>query len=96
VEDLKCLVAMFVMMRNKGLCSGCGGMLCSGSKAFHCTDAVYRACIIIAPTMLHAGIAADIDSLGDLPVRVSNSALPEVSFRVVAQVRRVYMPLGRR
>ena len=36
------------------------------------------------------------ESVADVPVSVSDSALPAVSFRVVAQVTRVYLPLARR
>jgi hypothetical protein len=40
--------------------------------------------------------AADIVSAGDVLVSVGGSALPAATFRIVGQVTRVYMPLGRR
>jgi hypothetical protein len=56
-----------------------------------------RPTTFVSATMLRADIsAADISAAGDVPVGVSDSALPAVSFRVVAQVARVYVPLARR
>jgi predicted outer membrane repeat protein len=60
-------------------------------------DGQERPTTFVSATTLRASItAADISAAGDVPVAVSGSALPAVNFRVVAQVTRVYLPLGRR
>jgi hypothetical protein len=56
-----------------------------------------RPTTFVSATTLRAAIAAaDISAAGDVQVSVSGAALPAVSFRVVGQVTRVYLPLLRR
>jgi hypothetical protein len=51
----------------------------------------------VSATTLRATIAAaDISAAGDVPISVSGSALPAASFRVVAHVARVYLPMAGR
>lgn len=58
---------------------------------------VERSTTFVSATELRTTLtAADVASVGDLEVRVSNSALPPVTLRVLAQVHRVYLPAIRR
>ncbi len=58
---------------------------------------VERLTTFVSATELRTTLtAADVASPGDLEVRVSNSALPPVTLRVLAQVSRVYLPMVRR
>ncbi|MGB9751135.1 choice-of-anchor Q domain-containing protein [Roseiflexus castenholzii] len=58
---------------------------------------VERPTTFVSATELRTTLtAADVANAGDLEVRVSNSALPPVTLRVLAQVYRGYLPIVRR
>lgn len=58
---------------------------------------VERPTTFVSATELRTTLtAADVAVAGNLEVRVSNSALPPVTLRVLAQVHRVYLPAIRR
>jgi predicted outer membrane repeat protein len=60
-------------------------------------DGVERPTTFVSATELRTTLtAADVASAGDREVRVSNSTLPPVTLRVLAQVYRVYLPAIRR
>ena len=72
-----------------------GAGFSAASKVLWDGDA--RPTSFVSATTLRAPIAAaDLSGAGNVPVGVSESTLPAASFRVVAQVARVHVPLARR